>query len=104
MIEVIALKTFTRATKKLFKPGDIEILAKVLQETPEIGVIIQGSGGVRKMRFSTTAGKSGGLRIVYFFLDSKDRVYLITAYAKNEQENLTKAQINELKKLTEYLK
>ena len=103
-IEIIALKTFIRATKKILTRGDLEMLAKVLRENPKTGAVIKGSGGVRKMRFATTKGKSSGLRVVYFFQDSKGRLFLITAYAKGDKENLSQAEVNELKKLTDQLK
>lgn len=104
MYNIICLSTFQRATKKLFNTQDIETLAKILQDNPKSGDVIRGSGGIRKLRFATNKGKSGGARIIYFFQDEKGRIFLITAYTKNKKETLSQSEINELKKLTDNLK
>jgi hypothetical protein len=103
MTEIIVLKTFAKATKKLMSKNDIEMLAKILKENPKAGDVIRGSGGVRKLRFARDKGKSSGFRIIYFFQDSKGKVFLITAYTKADKINLTQSEVNTLKKLTEQL-
>ena len=73
----------------------IELLAD-----PKIGSVMQGTGGVRKMRFAFEhQGKSGGVRVIYVDFEVYEKIYLITAYAKNEKENLTKEERNEIKRL-----
>lgn len=104
MIDIIILKTFQRATKKLLKSVDIEKLADILRDNPASGAMIRGSGGIRKLRFATSKGKSGGLRVIYYYQDSKGRIFLITAYPKNEKDNLSQGEVNDLKKLVQHLK
>jgi len=103
MIQIIALKTFDRAVKKLMSKADIEALASLLRHNPEEGVVVKGSGGIRKMRWAADKGKSGGLRIIYFYQDNRGRIFLITAYSKNQKKDLTDAEVNALKKLTSQL-
>lgn len=69
-----------------------------------MGSVIQGTGGLRKMRFAFEgAGKSGSTRICYVDFTIHETVYLITAYPKNKKDNLSGAERNEVKKLIEVL-
>ena len=71
---------------------------------PQAGRVMQGTGGIRKIRFAYEGrGKSGSIRVIYIDFPAYGKLYLLTAYAKNEAENLTKAERNELKKLVEIL-
>ena len=72
-----------------------------LAENPKRGSVIQGGGGIRKIRMALCGrGKSAGARVIYFYLEVRGRIYLLTAYAKNERENLTKAEIAKLKEVS----
>ena len=56
------------------------------------------------MRFAFGGrGKSGGARVVYFFHDADMPIFLLTVFAKNQQENLSQAECNALRSLTEQL-
>jgi hypothetical protein len=60
---------------------------------PESGDEIPGTGGVRKVRFAAKGkGKSGGVRVIYYFFDADNPLYAILLYGKNEQVNLTPEQ------------
>lgn len=77
----------------------IELLAD-----PKVGDVMQGTGGVRKMRFAFEhRGKSGGVRVIYVDFEVYEKIYLLTAYTKNEKENLTKKERSEIKQLIEVL-
>lgn len=77
----------------------IELLAD-----PKAGDVMQGTGGVRKMRFAFEhRGKSGGVRVIYVDFEVYEKIYLLTAYTKNEKENLTKKERSEIKQLIEVL-
>lgn len=57
---------------------------------PKQGAVIRGSGGVRKVRFAYgRAGKSGGGRMIYYFLAPSEAIYLIDAYAKVDQADIS---------------
>jgi hypothetical protein len=61
-----------------------------LLERPDAGQIVRGTGGVRKLRWAMTGrGKSGGLRVIYYWRVSNDEIWLLTMYSKNERENIS---------------
>ena len=66
---------------------------------------MQGTGGLRKLRFSfSDRGKSGSSRVCYINIVRKEKIFLITAYPKNVKDNLSKAERNSIKQLVEILK
>ena len=81
-----------------------EVRAQVVTavgENPELGDLLEGTGGFRKFRFARPGGgKSGGFRVVSYFCSEGMPVFLITVFAKNQQANLTKRERNELAKLS----
>jgi hypothetical protein len=69
-----------------------------------VGVVVPGSGGVRKLRWGLEGrGKRGGARVIYFFHDMEMPLYLLEAFAKDDRANLTKAECNELRQVTEQI-
>ena len=56
---------------------------------PKSGKVVPGSGGVRKVRWAMSGkGKSGGVRIIYYFKPNDNEIWLLTIYSKNEVENI----------------
>jgi hypothetical protein len=98
------LADFIKTRKVLQK--DFDEFKRMLAEHPEIGAIIQGTGGVRKTRLkSATSGKRGGFRVCYYFHDvDLGEIFLITIYAKNEKEDLTQDEKKDLKELANAIK
>ena len=83
---------------------DMRRLELEILKNPKIGSVIRGTGGLRKLRFSfENKGKSGSTRICYVDFLLLETVYLITIYPKNEKENLTKAECNNIKKMIDAL-
>lgn len=71
--------------------ADLLRLQAELLADPKVGEVMRGTGGVRKMRFAFEhKGKSGGVRVIYIDFEVYEKIYLLTAYAKNEEENLSK--------------
>lgn len=71
---------------------------------PKIGAVMQGTGGVRKVRFAfENRGKSGSIRVIYIDFEVYEKIFLLTAYAKADQSSLTKKERNALKGLVELL-
>lgn len=65
---------------------------------------MQGTGGIRKMRFAfENRGKSGSIRVIYVDFETCGKLYLLTAYPKNVKDNLSKAERNDFKQLVEIL-
>ena len=103
-IEFIETSIFTRQIKTIATDDELKALQIELIAQPEKGDLIQGTGGLRKIRVATgQQGKSGSARVIYF-LATAEVIYLVLAYAKNEKESLTAAEKADLKKLTQLLK
>ncbi len=69
-----------------------------LVERPDAGNIIKGSGGIRKLRLAGSGrGKRGGLRVIYYWWVTKDRISLLLAYPKSEQDDLAAEQLKLLR-------
>lgn len=76
----------------------------MLLADPKVGAVMRGAGGIRKMRFAFEhQGKSGSIRVIYIDFEVYEKIYLITAYPKNEKDNLTEGERNELRHLVEIL-
>jgi hypothetical protein len=83
-------RLFERARKE-YLPGDsLRELQAVLLANPHAGVLIPGTGGMRKLRWKVEGrGKRGGLRVIYYLHASAFRCYLLHLYAKNVEEDLS---------------
>ena len=75
---------------------------ELLIKNPGIGKIIKKSGGIRKVRWNIpNTGKSGGIRIIYYWIVAEDQLYMLYAYKKSKQEDLTPDQVDILRKVVE---
>ena len=84
--------------------NDLQSLQEQLLENPQIGSVIKGTGKLRKMRFALpNRGKSGSSRVLYVDFVLAETIYLIFAYPKNEKDNLTDEERNNIKKMIEKL-
>ncbi len=71
---------------------------------PDVGAIIRGSSGVRKVRWAAGGkGKSGGLRVIYYWIEADEQIVLLTLYGKGEKENLSAAELKRIVKIIEEL-
>lgn len=71
-----------------------------LIERPDRGDLISGGGGIRKLRFAAQGrGKSGGVRIIYYWVTEAGQIYLLTLYPKGKKDNLTDEEIAKPRKL-----
>ena len=76
-----------------------------LYERPQAGAVIQGLGGVRKIRWAARGkGKSGGVRVIYYWFEVDEQIFLITLYGKSEKEDLSAAELKRIVKLIGELK
>jgi hypothetical protein len=76
---------------------DLEALEKLIMDRPEIGVVMPGTGGLRKVRFASTKGnkgKSGSERVCYALFPRPGLVLMVTVFGKDEKVNLTAAERN----------
>ncbi len=72
-----------------------------IAENPLAGDIIQGTGGLRKIRWQSDAytGKRGGVRVIYYYHDDEIPIFLFTVYKKNQKDSISLAEKKELKKI-----
>ena len=100
MRRVIRSSRYERAATRLLPPSVQQELEESIAAEPERHPLVPGTGGFRKARWRRPGGgKSGGVRVIYYFMVRPDLVFLADLYAKNEKENLTHAESNQLKKL-----
>lgn len=97
--EFIILPEFEKQWKELkLTDNDLKQLQVELILYPKIGSVMQGTGGLRKLRFAfENAGKSGSVRVVYVDFTIYEKIYLVTAYSKNQKDNLSKSERNAIK-------
>ncbi|MBN8556294.1 MAG: type II toxin-antitoxin system RelE/ParE family toxin [Proteobacteria bacterium] len=101
MQTVAELPEFIRVADKLLSLVERQDLIRHLASRPKAGDLMEGTGGVRKLRWRRgDHGKSGGVRVIYYFHDEHMPLYLLTLFAKGDRANLSKAQRNELAGLT----
>ena len=104
MITIVELSEFIRRSKKLLSEDESRNLINYLATNPTSGVIMQGTGGIRKIRWKRAgSGKSSGVRVIYYFYNEKNPLFLLTVFGKSEKVNLSRAERNELAKLVRIL-
>ncbi len=96
-IVFVETKKFTVLLKEYLHDDEYRELQEHLMKNPEVGKIIRDSGGVRKMRWSRKGmGKSGGIRIIYFWAKARDEIYMLTIYSKSERETIDKKTLAQI--------
>lgn len=85
---------FSKKITALLDDEEYRALQNALVEKPHLGDIIQGSGGIRKVRCGAAGrGKRGGGRVIYYWATAQNQIFMLYAYAINEQSDLTKEQL-----------
>ena len=104
-VTVVETKAFTGRAKGRMSAAEVDRAIEVIARDPLCGDSIQGTGGIRKVRFAAKGrGKSGGVRIVYYYYNESMPVFLLTVFAKNEKADLTRAECNALGKVAQALR
>ena len=99
---IIETTIFTKLIARLMDDDSYRELQDVLIGNPETGDVIPGSGGLRKIRWRVAGrGKRGGVRVIYYRVNTAERIYMLYAYAKNEVEDLTRGQLKALRQIVE---
>ncbi|OHB72560.1 MAG: transcriptional regulator [Planctomycetes bacterium RBG_16_43_13] len=98
-MEFIEAPIFTRLVYDYMDDIEYSAFQIGLASKPDAGDVIPGSGGVRKIRWSGKGkGKRGGLRIIYYWRNKQNEIWLLTVYAKNEAENIPISILREIRK------
>jgi hypothetical protein len=101
---IAELPSYIRLAEKRLSAEERQDLINYLAVRPKAGDVMEGTGGVRKLRWGRGGqGKSGGVRVIYYFHDDFMPLYLLTVFAKGDKANLTKAERNELANLIDVL-
>ena len=105
VITVAETLPFRRKAETLLTTEERESLIAYLAEHPAAGVIIQGTGGIRKLRWAAEGrGKRGGVRVIYFVGGQEMPLYLLALFAKNEKADLSMTERRQLRILVDQLK
>ena len=103
MQTVAELPEYIRTADKLLSPEERQDLIRYLAMHPKAGDLMEGTGGVRKLRWSRAGmGKRGGVRVLYYVQDRRGRIWLLTVYAKSARENIAPATLNRLRELADH--
>lgn len=103
--EFVMLPEFEKQWKHLnLTDTDLKRLQSVLLLNPQEGDVMQGTGGIRKIRFAfENRGKSGSVRVIYIDFLMYEKIYFLTAYPKNEKDNLSQSERNQIKTFVQKL-
>ncbi len=105
LMKIIYTSIYLKKIDKLLNQDEKIIAEDEIAKDPFAHPIIQGSGGIRKARAKRgNHGKSGGIRIIYYYLAGDQSIYMLTAYAKNEVADLSPSDKSAFRKLVESFK
>jgi mRNA-degrading endonuclease RelE of RelBE toxin-antitoxin system len=98
MFTVVETKVFQKIWPAYWHEDERGEFATYISLNPEDGDVIPGAGGIRKVRWKRPGmGKSGGVRVIYYVLNAKEEIVLLTLYAKTSIKNLSAAQLKEIR-------
>ena len=104
-MQVFSTRTYERAIRKLLGEEARREMEESIVADPGAAPVIRGTGGIRKLRWAGSGrGKRGGIRTVYFYHAGPGAIYLLTAYAKADREDLTSADTKALSRLVAAIK
>lgn len=96
---------FERIRERYLDDDQYQLLQAALMANPEAGALIRGSGGLRKVRWAVDGkGKSGGLRVIYYWVTRDSHILFLTLYHKSEMADLAQKDIKALAALVKGLK
>jgi len=99
---IIETSIFTRQVQLLLDDDNYRRLQAILVLRPDAGDLIQGGGGLRKIRWGSPGrGKRGGVRVIYYWAVQQDRILMLLMYSKTEQDTLTVEQLKVLRRIIE---
>jgi hypothetical protein len=101
MQTIVELPEFLRKSQDFFTNEEKLSFINYLAAHPQAGHLMQGTGGIRKLRWGAQGrGKSGGVRVIYYYHNGTVPLFLLTVFGKGEKANLSKSECNDLSKFT----
>ena len=98
----IETSIFTQQVQALLTDSELRELQQALAMRPDLGPLLVGGGGLRKVRWTRQGkGKSGGVRVIYYWAVTTDQILMLFAFSKGERSDLTSAQLKTLKQVAE---
>ena len=99
-MRVYSTRTYERSIRKLLSDEARREMEASIAVAPGAAPVIRGTGGIRKLRWAGSGrGKRGGIRTIYFYHVGPDAIYLLTAYAKSNRDDLTPSDLKVLSRL-----
>lgn len=97
-LTLIESSSFVKDSERLWSQETRNQFLLFLSQNPNAGMVIPGSGGLRKLRWSLRgSGKRGGVRVIYFNRLDRGEIWLLAIYAKGDQETITSDQLRGLR-------
>jgi hypothetical protein len=104
-MRVVRTSRFAKNAERLLTMPELRLAEFEIVSQPERWPVVQGTGGCRKARARRgSAGKSGGVRIIYFYRLRQDTIYMVEIYAKSERDDLSNRQRAELRGIVKALR
>lgn len=101
-MQIREISRFSRIVNKYFSEDEYTELRITLITNPALGVVIPGTGGIRKLRWKAAGrGKRGGYRVIYYWQTETESIWLLTIFSKSEQENISTKKLQDLLKRIE---
>ncbi|NQY65598.1 MAG: type II toxin-antitoxin system RelE/ParE family toxin [Alteromonadaceae bacterium] len=101
MQTIVELPEYKKQVHKHLTDDDAALVINYLAEHPKAGDLMQGTGGIRKLRWAKSGkGKSGGVRVIYYFHNESMPLFLLSLFGKNDKANLSHSERNILAKFT----
>jgi hypothetical protein len=93
LITVVETRQFQQRAATRMSDEERQAFITYIATDPEAGVIVPSTGGVRKVRWGVNSrGKRGGLRVMYYYHDDQMPIFLLTVFAKNEQDDISESE------------
>lgn len=101
-MKFVETSIFTKRVVEILSDEQYRRLQEALVVRPDLGKLIPGSGGLRKLRWSTLySGKRGGARVIYFWAVEQETILMLFIFRKNERDDLSQEQIQALRRIVE---
>jgi len=103
-MEFIEASPFSRNLSKYVVDDGYRELQQTLIANPDLGDVIAGTGGFRKLRWHDARrgkGTRGGLRVIYYYFQTEQQIWLMTLYGKNEMDDLSPNEKKALRQAVE---